>query len=146
MMIKSYSEPEYLQMWSKHYYLTPHASSFPATELTILKTFSLNLQEKFAGVDIRVTVKGGGHVAQVYAIRQAISKALIAFYQKCKSNFYNVSVNLFSLSQVTTLTWSSLAHLAYQTVQIKSKLIKTLFIFVSSVLSKWINIVKNINK
>lgn len=41
-------------------------------------------QEKFSGVDIRVTVKGGGHVAQVYAIRQAISKALIAFYQKCK--------------------------------------------------------------
>nr|ADT80665.1 ribosomal protein S16 [Euphydryas aurinia] len=39
-------------------------------------------KEKFADVDIRVTVKGGGHVAQVYAIRQAISKALIAFYQK----------------------------------------------------------------
>lgn len=45
---------------------------------------SCNFQEKFSGVDIRVTVKGGGHVAQVYAIRQAISKALIAFYQKCK--------------------------------------------------------------
>ncbi|NP_001037508.1 40S ribosomal protein S16 [Bombyx mandarina] len=39
-------------------------------------------KEKFSMVDIRVTVKGGGHVAQVYAIRQAISKALIAFYQK----------------------------------------------------------------
>ncbi|CAG9782266.1 unnamed protein product [Diatraea saccharalis] len=39
-------------------------------------------KDKFSGVDIRVTVKGGGHVAQVYAIRQAISKALIAFYQK----------------------------------------------------------------
>ncbi|GBP64007.1 40S ribosomal protein S16 [Eumeta japonica] len=39
-------------------------------------------KERFSGVDIRVTVKGGGHVAQVYAIRQAISKALIAFYQK----------------------------------------------------------------
>ncbi|KAJ8720739.1 hypothetical protein PYW07_006547 [Mythimna separata] len=39
-------------------------------------------KEKFSGVDIRVSVKGGGHVAQVYAIRQAISKALIAFYQK----------------------------------------------------------------
>lgn len=42
------------------------------------------LQEKFAGVDIRVRVSGGGHVAQIYAIRQAISKALVAFYQKCK--------------------------------------------------------------
>jgi len=35
-------------------------------------------------VDIRVRVSGGGHVAQIYAIRQAISKALVAFYQKCK--------------------------------------------------------------
>uniref|UniRef100_A0A1L8EHH8 Small ribosomal subunit protein uS9 n=1 Tax=Haematobia irritans TaxID=7368 RepID=A0A1L8EHH8_HAEIR len=39
-------------------------------------------KEKFAGVDIRVRVNGCGHVAQIYAIRQAISKALIAFYQK----------------------------------------------------------------
>lgn len=67
-------------------------------------------KERFAGVDIRVRVKGGGRVAQVYgqrkilflkhefnpscfmcdhsfiftAIRQAISKALVAYYQKCK--------------------------------------------------------------
>uniref|UniRef100_A0A7N5KDA5 Small ribosomal subunit protein uS9 n=1 Tax=Ailuropoda melanoleuca TaxID=9646 RepID=A0A7N5KDA5_AILME len=26
-------------------------------------------KERFAGVDIRVRVKGGGHVAQIYAIR-----------------------------------------------------------------------------
>ena len=39
-------------------------------------------KDKFAGVDIRVRVKGGGHVAQVYAIRQAISKSLVAYYQK----------------------------------------------------------------
>ncbi|XP_043852842.1 40S ribosomal protein S16-like isoform X2 [Dromiciops gliroides] len=39
-------------------------------------------KERFAGVDIRVRVKGGGHVAQVYAIRQSISKALVAYYQK----------------------------------------------------------------
>ncbi|CAD5222863.1 unnamed protein product [Bursaphelenchus okinawaensis] len=38
--------------------------------------------DKFAGIDMRVRVKGGGAVAQVYAIRQAISKALIAYYQK----------------------------------------------------------------
>lgn len=42
------------------------------------------VQEKFSGVDIRVRVNGGGHVAQIYAIRQAISKALVAYYQKCK--------------------------------------------------------------
>ncbi|KAJ1164243.1 hypothetical protein NDU88_004688 [Pleurodeles waltl] len=39
-------------------------------------------KERFAGVDIRVRVKGGGHVAQVYAIRQSISKSLVAYYQK----------------------------------------------------------------
>lgn len=33
---------------------------------------------------MRVRVKGGGHVSQIYAIRQAISKALVAYYQKCK--------------------------------------------------------------
>jgi small subunit ribosomal protein S16e len=39
-------------------------------------------KDKFALMDIRVRVKGGGHVAQIYAIRQAIAKALIAYYQK----------------------------------------------------------------
>merc|ERR1712117_835855 len=39
-------------------------------------------KERFAGVDIRVRVKGGGHVAQIYAIRQAISKAIVSYYQK----------------------------------------------------------------
>ncbi|GLH06937.1 40S ribosomal protein S16 [Gryllus bimaculatus] len=41
-------------------------------------------KERFSGVDIRVRVNGGGHVSQIYAIRQAISKALVAYYQKCK--------------------------------------------------------------
>nr|XP_033804378.1 40S ribosomal protein S16-like [Geotrypetes seraphini] len=39
-------------------------------------------KKRFAGVDIRVYVKGGGHIAQVYAICQAISKSLVAYYQK----------------------------------------------------------------
>ncbi|KAI1310933.1 40S ribosomal protein S16 [Xylaria venustula] len=38
--------------------------------------------DKFANVDIRVRVSGGGQTSQVYAVRQAISKALIAYYQK----------------------------------------------------------------
>lgn len=37
---------------------------------------------------MRIRVNGGGHVAQVYAIRQAISKALVAYYQKCKFNSF----------------------------------------------------------
>jgi small subunit ribosomal protein S16e len=38
--------------------------------------------DKFANVDIRVRVKGGGHTSQVYAIRQAIAKGIVAYYQK----------------------------------------------------------------
>lgn len=39
-------------------------------------------EETFANVDIRVHVRGGGTTAQMYAIRQAISKAIVAYYQK----------------------------------------------------------------
>lgn len=42
-------------------------------------------------------VNGGGHVAQVYAIRQAISKALVAYYQKCKQSVYQLHVHLYIL-------------------------------------------------
>lgn len=38
--------------------------------------------DSFAEIDVRVRVKGGGHVSQVYAIRQAIAKALVAYYAK----------------------------------------------------------------
>jgi small subunit ribosomal protein S16e len=38
--------------------------------------------DKFANADIRVRVTGGGHTSQVYAIRQAIAKAIVAYYQK----------------------------------------------------------------
>merc|ERR1711992_213012 len=39
-------------------------------------------KEKFAGVDIRIRVSGGGRIAQVYAIRQAVARGLVAYYQK----------------------------------------------------------------
>jgi small subunit ribosomal protein S16e len=38
--------------------------------------------DKFANVDIRVRVTGGGQTSQIYAIRQAIAKAIVAYYQK----------------------------------------------------------------
>ncbi|KAL2124676.1 hypothetical protein VTJ04DRAFT_1041 [Mycothermus thermophilus] len=38
--------------------------------------------DKFADVDIRIRVSGGGHTSQVYATRQAIAKAIIAYYAK----------------------------------------------------------------
>ncbi len=34
--------------------------------------------DKFAGIDIRLRVKGGGHVSQLYAIRQALAKGVVA--------------------------------------------------------------------
>ena len=43
-------------------------------------------RDKYSELDIRVRVKGGGHVSQTYAIRQALAKALVAFYQKCASS------------------------------------------------------------
>ncbi|KAG8678109.1 40S ribosomal protein S16 [Ceratobasidium sp. 395] len=33
-------------------------------------------------MDIRVRVKGGGHTSQIYAIRQAIAKAIVAYHAK----------------------------------------------------------------
>jgi hypothetical protein len=41
-------------------------------------------KQRFSNVDIRIRVKGGGQVSQIYAIRQAISKGIVAFYQKCE--------------------------------------------------------------
>ena len=38
--------------------------------------------EKFQQVDVRVRVKGGGTTSQIYAIRQAIAKGIVAYYQK----------------------------------------------------------------
>ncbi|KAI0094819.1 ribosomal protein S9 [Irpex rosettiformis] len=39
-------------------------------------------EDAFQSIDIRVRVKGGGHTSQVYAIRQAIAKAVVAYYAK----------------------------------------------------------------
>merc|ERR1712137_294233 len=37
---------------------------------------------RYSDVDIRIRVKGGGYTSQVYAVPQAIAKALVAWYQK----------------------------------------------------------------
>jgi len=39
-------------------------------------------RQKFAGVDMRICVKGGGDTSQIYAIRQSIAQAFVAYYQK----------------------------------------------------------------
>lgn len=42
--------------------------------LQVLEPMLILGKEKFAGVDIRIRVRGGGHTSQVYAIRQALCK------------------------------------------------------------------------
>merc|ERR1712076_246226 len=39
-------------------------------------------QERFRKHDIRIRVRGGGYTSQVYAIRMALARAIVAFYQK----------------------------------------------------------------
>ncbi|KAI3990849.1 hypothetical protein MKX01_018586 [Papaver californicum] len=39
-------------------------------------------RQKYAGVDMIIRVRGGGHTSQIYAIRQSIAKALVAYYHK----------------------------------------------------------------
>ena len=59
--------------------------------------------ERFAGVDIRVRVKGGGYTAQIYAIRQAIAKSLVAFYQKYVDEASKTEIKEILLSYDRTL-------------------------------------------
>lgn len=39
-------------------------------------------QDKFSNLDIRIRVTGGGIVAQIYAIRAAIAKSVVAYHAK----------------------------------------------------------------
>ena len=38
--------------------------------------------KRFAKLDIRIKVRGGGYTSQIYAIRQAISRGIVAYHQK----------------------------------------------------------------
>uniref|UniRef100_A0A8C4Q7A6 Small ribosomal subunit protein uS9 n=1 Tax=Eptatretus burgeri TaxID=7764 RepID=A0A8C4Q7A6_EPTBU len=69
----------------------------PSTlQYKLLEPILLLGKDRFSAVDIRVRVKGGGQVSQVYAIRQAVSKALVAYYQKCK--YFMLSFLAFTIS------------------------------------------------
>jgi small subunit ribosomal protein S16e len=48
----------------------------------LLEPLQLLGADKWQFLDIKLRVHGGGHVSQIYAIRQAISKSIVAFYQK----------------------------------------------------------------
>ena len=51
--------------------------------LKVYEPFLLVGKEKYQDLDIHIRVKGGGHVAQIYAVRQAVAKALLALHAKC---------------------------------------------------------------
>merc|ERR1719347_1085082 len=53
-----------------------------ALQHKLLEPVLLLGKDRFADVDVRIRVKGGGRIAQVYAIRRALSKSLVAYYQK----------------------------------------------------------------
>eukprot|EP00088_Acartia_fossae_P066233 TRINITY_DN819_c0_g4_i1.p1 TRINITY_DN819_c0_g4~~TRINITY_DN819_c0_g4_i1.p1 ORF type:complete len:148 (-),score=34.27 TRINITY_DN819_c0_g4_i1:97-540(-) len=53
-----------------------------ALQAKLMEPILLLTKERFADVDVRIRVKGGGHTSQIYAIRQALSKALVSYYQK----------------------------------------------------------------
>lgn len=54
-------------------------------EVLRLKVFEPILilgKERFDNMDIRIRVTGGGSTSQIYAVRQAIAKSIVAFHQK----------------------------------------------------------------
>jgi ribosomal protein S9 len=60
----------------------------------ISSSLSLTCSIFFWQVDIRVRVRGGGSTSQIYAIRQAIAKAIVAYYQKCQYFTYDIFCTL----------------------------------------------------
>ncbi|CAG9314429.1 unnamed protein product [Blepharisma stoltei] len=48
----------------------------------VLEPILLLGESRFSKVDFKIRVHGGGYVSQIYAVRQAIAKGIIAFYQK----------------------------------------------------------------
>jgi len=53
-----------------------------ALRLKVFEPVLIVGQDKFSNLDIRIRVKGGGITAQIYAIRAAIAKSIVAYYAK----------------------------------------------------------------
>nr|QLA09570.1 40S small subunit ribosomal protein uS9 [Euglena gracilis]6ZJ3_SL Chain SL, Ribosomal protein uS9 [Euglena gracilis] len=50
--------------------------------LKVMEPILIAGKHRFRNVDMRIRVRGGGQTSQLYAVRQAIAKALVAYYQK----------------------------------------------------------------
>ncbi len=53
-----------------------------ALRIKVLEPVLLLGLKRFQKLDIRIRVRGGGYVSQIFAIRQALSKGVVAYYQK----------------------------------------------------------------
>merc|ERR1712094_166507 len=60
---------------------------------------------RYREVDIRIRVKGGGYTSQLYAIRQAIAKALVAWYQKYVDEASKREIKEILLSSTVPSWW-----------------------------------------
>ena len=62
---------------------TPVSQVLPATlRAKIMEPVHIVGARRFHRMKIKVTVRGGGPVAQAYAVRQAIAKGIVAYAQK----------------------------------------------------------------
>merc|ERR1719327_2314429 len=50
--------------------------------LKVYEPLLLMGKDKLSKIDIRIRVKGGGFTGQIYAMRQAVAKGVVAYYQK----------------------------------------------------------------
>lgn len=76
------TQPEILRFKVLSSCLASNRSSYLTTHHQVYEPLLIVGLDKFANVDIRVRVTGGGHTSQIYAIRQAIAKSIVAYYQK----------------------------------------------------------------
>jgi len=53
-----------------------------ALRLKVFEPVLIVGQDKFSSIDVRIRVKGGGITAQIYAIRAAIAKSIVAYHAK----------------------------------------------------------------
>ena len=80
-------------------------------------------KDRFADVDIRIRVKGGGHNSQIYAIRQALSKSLVSYYQKCKSRL-DKYVTVFARVRIQILPQVALHQFKIEIVHLQMSMNK----------------------
>ena len=88
------------------------SSSRTRARLKAVEPILLLGKERFALVDIRIRVKGGGHVSQMYAVRQAVARAASAYTKSMSPRSFQGGVKDLLLaptepcSSRTRVAWS----------------------------------------